>query len=217
MALLCIIFSVMLAAGGLGVYHFTKRICGSEKTRYLPFAVCLIFLIICAGFAFTGMDELRGELYGEAFEDGKSSAALETEEHRAEAEELRYQAYADGYKTGFSEAMEAMPLNIEPDSGSDTANQADKAAVESKDSDEEENGTADKDVAARWREEGGDGASDDGEEPADIDASGYTVYYTSGGSVLHLDSNCHYLKKASEVLHCDISAAPSRPLCSACG
>lgn len=215
--------------------------------RNVFYTVCIssaavFFAAACTGGVFA-LNALRGAEYARGLADGSDAASVQEDAASEVQQEAAGQAWQDGYGEGYAAGFAAGAGMREegklptPD-GQDAAGQSDAeqdaqdaALPDPKEPDDAaapDGGAADTPAGQPSGAEGPDGTENgadstgeesgtgEGTDPGAIPA-GTTVYYTSGGSVLHRDRNCSYLKKAKEVLACDAAEAPDLPPCSRCG
>lgn len=227
--------------------HITGRFFRLTRAAFQAVCIscaAVFFAAACAG-GLISLHALRGAEYARGVADARDAADAEqtadAEKQRAASAASWQEGYGAGFAAGFSAARtengtDDMQTEAPPPDGQERVPpQTDGALTDGiPPSDDTTDGGADHPGFGA----GGDDTSDEGDasapgqdltEPSGDSAgtsegeapgvipTGTTVYYTAGGSVLHRDRNCSYLKRAKEVLSCDASEAPGLPPCSRCG
>ena len=246
MTAVSLLFLLLLAMASFLFYRaaesITRRFFRLPRAAF--HAVCISCTAVFFAAACTGgllsLHALRGAEYARGYTDARDAASAEqaagTEQQRAASETLWQEAYGEGFAAGFAAARAEAGIDdarteIPPflDGQGDAAAEQDGSSSEGAlPPDHTPEGTPyggktgdGKDVSLPVKDDSLQSAERNAEAPEDTgDGSipaGTAVYYTAGGSVLHRDRNCSYLKKAKEVLTCDASEAPDLPPCSRCG
>lgn len=242
MTAVSILFLTLLAMAGFLIY----QLLGKALRRFFRLRRTVFYLISISGTAFffaagcvTGilsLNALRSTEYarGLAQADALSASALESaeEKQRAASEAAWQEGYGEGFESGYTAALrtdtapgkaDTLSPQVEPESDptetEDPLRQSEGGGDTIAPPSQNEN-PAEEPSSSGSTVEKSDGTENhetSGQEDTGTVPDGSTVYYTSGGSVLHRDRACSYLKKAKEVLSCGIAEAPDLPLCSRCG
>lgn len=229
----------LLAMASLLVYRLLER----TIRRFFQFRRAIFYTVCISGTAIffaagciaglLSLNALRSTEYarGLAQAGARSAAALESveEKQRIASESAWQEGYGKGFENGYFTALQTATENIE--NASQEENTEDSFAAPGTLSSEETSDSSTPSSQGGSLAEDSPNSADTAsktDDPEDTQVvpdesetepapDGTTVYYTDSGSVLHRDRTCSYLKKAKNVLECDVSEAPDLPLCSRCG
>ena len=246
MTVVSLLFLLLLSMASFLVYRAAEHIIGHffRLPRAAFHIVCIscaavFFAVVCAG-GLISIHTLRGTEYARGVADAQDAAAAEqtvrAEQQRAAAEASWKDGYGEGFSAGFAsshgenvaddtsvEAQHSMKgqENRPPEEkNSDSSLEAITPAEHETDvgvSDSPSDTGGQNEVLPDNDDDTLDSPINSSETQEDPISDSTTVYYTAGGSVLHRDRNCSYLKKAKEVLSCGAADAPDLPPCSRCG
>ncbi len=219
-----LVLLILLACYGLyTVSHLLLRRLLPYKpnaTFYLSLGIAFCFFAVFALSATSAITQIRSQ----AFEQGRAEATVASEDNQQTASTDTTQLYTSAYTQGYTDAIDEyinriLVSALEDAYPLDSQSGVQESELQDPIDEESEMGRTDDTNAPQVSAQnpGSQGEDNASIETDSIPETGTTVYYTSSGSVLHLRRDCSYLKNSSEILSCDLSEAPDRPLCSRCG